>query len=188
MRAAIDLVLDRVAWDDVRIVRPQLRARDLEQEQLRAQVAGLDAERCQQQQAMAAAGASAAQTVERLTARVAALESECRHQQQALAAAEASAAQAVERLNAQVAALESERCRQQQVLAAAEASAAEASAALEATRVERDRVQTELGATHDQLLAYQQRLSLTLASTSWRITAPMRALKQVMTAGKRTSR
>jgi hypothetical protein len=138
LRAAIDVVLDRVAWDDVRTVRPQLRARDLEYEQLRAHLTDVE---------------------------------------QSLA----DAREIVERLNAQVAALDVERCEQDQALATAEASTADARAAHEATRLERARTQTELQATHAQLRAYQERLSLTLASTSWRITAPMRALKHVVT-------
>jgi Glycosyl transferase family 2 len=177
LRAAIDLVIDRVAWDDIRAVRPQLRARDLEQEQLRAHLRAVE-------QALS----DAWQTVEGWRAQVAALDAERCHEQQAMAAAEASAAQTVERLNAQIAALEWERCRQEQTLAAAEATAAQATAARDATRLERDRAQTELRATHDQLLAYQEQLSLTLASTSWRITAPLRTLKQAVTPRTRTSR
>jgi hypothetical protein len=41
-------------------------------------------------------------------------------------------------------------------------------------------LEAELEAAHAQPHAHPERLSRTLASTSWRITAPLRALKQRM--------
>jgi glycosyltransferase involved in cell wall biosynthesis len=198
LRAAIDLVLDRVAWDDIRAVRPQLRARDLEHAQLRAHLN--DVERAltdarQMVEDIERALADSRQTVEDVERALADSRQTVGDVERALA----DSRQTIERLNAQVAALDAERLAQHQALDAAEASAAdaivaaaasaaEATAAHQASTLERARAQTELRATHAQLLAYQERLSLTLASTSWRITAPMRTLKQVVTPNTRTSR
>lgn len=44
VRAAVDAVIDRLAWDDIRVVRPRLRSRDLENQQLKAQVADFETE------------------------------------------------------------------------------------------------------------------------------------------------
>jgi hypothetical protein len=145
LRAAVEVALDRVAWDDICSVRPQLLARNAEHEHLRAHIN--DVER---------AVGDARLTIEHLTARLAALDAE--------------------------------RREQLLVLAAAEASAARATAANETTTLECARARAESRATETQLRAYQERLSLTLASTSWRITAPMRALKDAVTPRTRTSR
>jgi hypothetical protein len=154
LRAAIDLVLDRVAWDDVRSTRPQLRAGAAEQAQLRGRLYDVE-------QALT----DARLAVERLEAQNAAL-------------------------GAQNAALDVARSEQEKALAAAKANTADARAAAEATRLHGLRLQTELHdaqtALHDtraQLHAYQERLARTLASTSWRITAPMRALKDAVRRG-----
>ena len=168
LRAAIDLVLDRVAWDDVRGTRPQLRACAAEQAQLRGRLNDVE-------QTLA----DARLAVEGLEAQNAALDARRR----ALGAQIAA-------LDVQVAALDAARCEQEKTLAAAEANTADARAAAEATRLHGLRVQTELHDaqtelhnTRAQLHAYQERLSRTLASTSWRITAPMRALKDAVRRG-----
>ena len=162
LRAAIDLVLDRVAWDDVRRTRPQLRACAAEQAQLRGRLNNVE-------QALA----DARLAVERLEARNAALDAQVAALKVQVAA-----------LDAQIAALDVARREQETALAAAEASTAEARAAAEgddgSTRL---RAQTELHETRTQLHAYQERLARTLASTSWRITAPMRALKDAVRRG-----
>jgi hypothetical protein len=145
LRAAIDVVLDRVAWDDIRFTRPELRTRAFDQAQLRAQIE------------------DAARTL-------------------------ADARSTIERLTAQVAALELDRRAQARALATAEAGLAHAGAEHEATKLDSARTRAELQAAHAQLRAYQERLARTLASTSWRITAPIRALKEVVAPTKPTSR
>ena len=110
--------------------------------------------------------ADARQTVERLDAQVAALNAH------------------VAALDAQVTTLDVARGEQDKALAAAGAATADARAAAEATRLAGLRAQNELHVTRAQLHAYQERLARTLASTSWRITAPMRALKDVVRRGR----
>jgi hypothetical protein len=155
LRAAIDLVLDRVAWDDVRSTRPELRACAVEQAQLRGRLYEVDL-----------ALADARQTVERLDAQVAALNAH------------------VAALEAQVTTLDAARGEHDKALAAAGAATADARAAADATRLAGLRAQNELHVTRAQLHAYQERLARTLTSTSWRITAPMRALKDALRRGR----
>src|SRR5262245_733920 len=112
LRGSIECVLDRVAWDAIRQVRPRVRALERELDAQSRENAEREAE---------------------LRARAVALEAEgCER------ALRESA------LQAQIAGLEA-----------------------------------ELRSTAAQLDAWQHRLTETLASTSWRITAPMRWLKQL---------
>jgi hypothetical protein len=114
LRASIDTVLDRVAWDDIRHVRPRLQTLERDRAALDARVRE-DGERATELRAQAAALETALRdSLERETT-----------------------------LRARTSALEAER------------------------RV-----------TAAQLDTLQRRLIETLASTSWRITAPMRRLKQ----------
>ncbi len=201
VRAAVGVVLSRVAWDDLRTVRPLLRSRELELERLRTQVGGLEqsltdasqtidhlsdqaAARDAECQALQQSVTDSRQTINNLSARAGTLDAECQTLQQALN----DALQTVTHLSAHARTLDDEHQVLLQSLAAAEANAAEYQAAHEATRLESARIQTELEAARAQLRAAHERLTLTLASTSWRITAPMRALKQQLTPRPRTSR
>jgi len=140
LRDAVDLVINRVAWDDLRIVRPRLRSRDLEVEELRACAAAAD-------HSLADARCS----IQRLSDRAVTVDAEC--------------------------------TRLRHALAAAEATRVEAGSARDAATREVARLEADLQAAHAQLHACHERLSLTLASTSWRITAPLRALKHRMRSG-----
>jgi hypothetical protein len=116
LRAAVDAVIDRLAWDDIRVVRPRLHGRDLETRQLNAQVADLESR--------------------------------------------------VTDLQSQVADLEAQLADVRDGLAASR-NMAESNA-------------SQLEVADRELHACRHRLSVTLASTSWRITAPMRTLKQLL--------
>ena len=167
LRAAIELVLDRVAWDDIRSVRPERRAHGLEREQLREHLRAAEQALADSRPTVEwprRAGRRARRGGQPLDAQVAALNVQ------------------VTGLTAEAAALDLACRDQQRAVAAAEASTLAARAATEAARREGVRVQAELHDARAQLRAYQARLARTLASTSWRITAPMRALKSALTA------
>jgi septal ring factor EnvC (AmiA/AmiB activator) len=123
LRAAVDAVINRVAWDDVRTLRPLLESRDLELAELRARVAGVE---------------------------------------QALAEA-------------------------RNMISHSNGQAAENRAAHDAAARECARIGAELEATQAQLRSAHQQLALTLASRSWRMTAPLRALRR-LAPPTRTSR
>jgi chromosome segregation ATPase len=98
------------------------------------------------------------------------------------------ARQTIDRLSREAAALDA-RCQAlEQALAAAQVSAAEDRAAHDAARLAAARTQADLDAVRAQLHAAHDRLTLTLTSTSWRVTAPMRALKRRLAPDSRTSR
>jgi hypothetical protein len=120
VRAASALVIDRLSWDDIRIIRPTLRASNVE--------------------------------IQRLRTRLGTIELEAERARCELESRELESQQLLSRIRT----LEDEYAR-----------AREALAALDATRA--------------QVQALQSRLALTLTSTSWRITAPMRNLKELWT-------
>jgi hypothetical protein len=141
VRRDVEVVLDRVAWDGIRRMRPTLRAHDSVVRELHAREHEL-------------AG---------LRARVATLESECDHERRHRLIAEGEAARLPD----------VDESRRAEVVAAC--------AKLRS-------VEDELSQTRAELRAYQERLGLTLASTSWRITAPIRSIKQLASQRGRSSR
>jgi hypothetical protein len=180
LRAAVDLVLSRLAWDYLRTARPLLRSRDLELGQLRAGVADVE-------QSLA----DARQTSPQLSHQAAKLDADCRSLQEALAAAEARSSEATAARDAAM--LESARIERElrdthAQLQAAHVQVQVVQAKLQAAYAQVQVVHEQFQAAHKQLQAHRERLSLTLASKSWRVTAPLRALRRLLTPRTRTSR
>jgi hypothetical protein len=147
VRAAVDVVLDRLAWDDIRAVRPQLQRREVENQHLRGQVSGLDTEIAALRDLLAA------------------------HTTQAESYKAVAETNAVE-LKARIAGLKTELAALHTNLAAYETLVETCKALAESNAIHADVAERELQ-------ALRRRLALTLASTSWRITAPMRMLKEL---------
>ena len=205
VRAAVDAVIDRLAWDDIRVVRPRLHSRTLENQQLRAQAADLETELAALRDNLAAyrtlAETNAAtlevaegelQAFHQLKAQFADLETELSALRDNLTAHNALATSNATQLEVAQTELGSLRDNLAAHKALAESNATQLEAAQTELAALRDNLAahkalaesnaTQLEVAERELQAVQHRLTLTLASTSWRLTAPMRTLKEFLDA------
>lgn len=158
LRGAIGTVLDRAAWDAIRILRPELAALRDQAVRLRGRVAALEEE-------VGAGHASLAQTRAQL-AEVA----------EALGGAERTSRRHAER----AAGLEVALAAEQAACAVAEATAAEGVVARRKLAAEGQLARAELEIARAELGSCEAELGATLGSRSWRLTSPLRALRRAL--------